>query len=460
MRFVVLIAALVCGFNAVAKQYATTAYLGTSVQFTIENVSATEQDQAFELVKQELTRLDMILSRYNKSSSLSILNREKQLKNAPVELIDVLKLCQQWQVSTTNHFSCRLGSILPIWQQAEQTQTMPSRIEVRREARSLRDKTILINGSHITLDEELTLDVNGIAKGFIIDKVYDLLVARYSESRFKIDIGGDGRHYGAWPIAFTNPNVKNATQVMLTNLENHAYAASGLAFRHFQIKHNTFSHIFAPRDGWPITKPIGAAVIAKTTANADAIATALTTMNGVNAIDWLNKHDVAGVLFLPDGRVVYSKTWQQRDVSKHKAKLTFDYTLPEFDIADYRKPYVAIWLSDTKGNPIKQMAILGDSERWWQQSRRWWRKVGRKENSVFPHLAHATRKPGQHSISWFGEDDFGQIVTENELILHIEVSREHGDTSYQKLPFNLTKQATITKDGKGEIGQLSLTITP
>lgn len=116
MRFVVLIAALVCGFNAVAKQYATTAYLGTSVQFTIENVSATEQDQAFELVKQELTRLNTILSRYNKSSSLSILNREKQLKNAPVELIDVLKLCQQWQVSTANHFSCRLGSILPIWQ--------------------------------------------------------------------------------------------------------------------------------------------------------------------------------------------------------------------------------------------------------------------------------------------------------------------------------------------------------
>ena len=444
--------------SADAKHFSTQKYLGTEISLTIEDISEERQSHAIELLEGELVRLENILSTYKQDSEISRLNKNKLVKNASPEVREVINLCLHWQDKTNNQFSCRMGSIKNYWQHAKKTQVLPNRIDIRAEARALAKQQMLVESNTIKIDEQILLDVDGLAKGYIIDKVYLLLSQKYPNSRFKIDIGGDGRLYGDWPILFVNPNKQFSQESELTQLQNKAYASSGMAFRFFKIKHHKLTHILAPRDGWPVEAAIGTAIVAEDATTADAVATALSTMPGAKAINWLNKNKVAGKLYFPDGRIAYSKKWRKYDTTMKKAKFAFTYEIPDLEVTDYRKPYVSIWLTDNQNNPIKQLVLLGDSERWWQESRRWWRKVGRKNESMFIHVAQAKRKPGQYTTSWLGEDDFGMPIEDEQLILHVEVSREDGDISYQRISFSQDKPTTLTKKAKGEIGELNLTV--
>ncbi len=453
-----VIFAATLSFGSQAKDFKKDQILGTQLSFSIKGVTQAEQGLAYQLVLEKIAYYDTVLSSYQAQSEISQLNHKKQLEGASQTLIEVLTACENYQQKTRNHFSCKLGSITALWQQAEQQQTLPDRINVRKQARQLRNKKIAIEKQNITLSEDLLLDINGLAKGYIIDAVYHALATQFPNSQFKLDIGGDGRHYGSFALQFTNTNFPQSAQVQLAQISNKAYAASGMAFRNYKIKHHTKSHILAPRDGWPIANPIGAAVIADTAITADAIATALTTMNGTQALKWLNQHDFAGLLYLPDGRIRASDKWVSLNATSYKNKLTLTYTIPQLDVTDYEKPYVAIWLSNNAGKPLKQLALLGDSERWWQENRKWWRKLGRKEPHIIANMAHATKRPGEYTTNWYGLDDFGNHIHDSQLVIHIEASREDGGHNYIRQVLDTTKPGKFAIQGKGEIGDMSLTI--
>ena len=59
----------------------------------------------------------------------------------------------------------------------------------------------------------------------------------------------------------------------------------------------------------------------------------------------------------------------------------------------------------------------------------------------------------------FGIDDFGKSANSASLILHVEVAREHGGRSYEKIPFtfdSLTSPITVT--GTDEIASITLSL--
>ncbi|MEX0299700.1 MAG: DUF2271 domain-containing protein, partial [Kordiimonas sp.] len=66
-----------------------------------------------------------------------------------------------------------------------------------------------------------------------------------------------------------------------------------------------------------------------------------------------------------------------------------------------------------------------------------------------------TRMPGNYQILWDGRDDFGNAVEDGDYILHVEVSREHGDHTYKRFPIKLGDGAfEIQHAGEGEMGAL------
>ena len=65
-----------------------------------------------------------------------------------------------------------------------------------------------------------------------------------------------------------------------------------------------------------------------------------------------------------NGRVFTSNTYTARtsgdSSGKNKAEknghaISIDITLPLFDIADYRGPYVSVWISDEKNRLVKKL---------------------------------------------------------------------------------------------------------
>ncbi len=77
------------------------------------------------------------------------------------------------------------------------------------------------------------------------------------------------------------------------------------------------------------------------------------------------------------------------------------------DVAEYRRPYMAIWIADEQGNSIRQLQLLGDG-RWLRNLLLLWRKFGRADDSLVDALAGATAKPGRYRIEWDGRNGQGE----------------------------------------------------
>jgi len=138
----------------------------------------------------------------------------------------------------------------------------------------------------------------------------------------------------------------------------------------------------------------------------------------------------------------------------HATTLTVDFSLPQFDQQDYRKPYVAMW-AESKGESKNLMLwhlTKRDNDKWLVDIRRWWRKEGRYSNNKFDGFTGATKSAGQHQVQ-LELDDL------KEFTLLIEVVRQKGGRSLVRQKINLNDQQTqYTLAPSDEIGAITIKV--
>jgi len=453
--------------------------LGTSLDVTIMADQADAEQAVSELIV-EIAKLESILSTWRPDSEISQLNKHRTAVKLAPQVIDVIELCQQWFKKSSQHFSCKMGKLKQMWQHAKRTGEIPSRIDTRYRARDINDQKIVIDiaQNSVSLGQDIALDVDGIAKGYIIDTALDFLKDKLPNAqKIKVDIGGDAAYYSAdqqdkWLVGVNQSSINdlNSSRKDIDHLalSNVAIASSGHNNRGFSIKHRQFSHILTPRDGWPVIDGVYATVIAPDATTADAVATALTVKTLAQGIDWVNSLDnVEAILQLPSGVWQASDKWHS--LVKHNANedlqrpiaLSVTYAIKNIVAKEYNRPYVAIWLTNDKREKVRDLLLLGTSTRWARENSRWWRsRTAIDHQLLLDGLARQTRRPGEYQINWDGFDDNGTYAAHGTYTLHIEASREKGSHDYLRVKFEHNAQSTrqtITNQGSHEIGQFSLT---
>jgi hypothetical protein len=110
----------------------------------------------------------------------------------------------------------------------------------------------------------------------------------------------------------------------------------------------------------------------------------------------------------------------------------------------YHRPYVAVWVEDTAGRPVRTLSVWvntsGRGPRYIRELRRWSTAERDQQNAGGPDLvatvSSATRLPGQYTVTWDGRDDRGKPVEQGAYRFVIEAAREHG--TYQLMQQELT----------------------
>ena len=473
-RVFILIGALFLSHQAFATKTSAQAngVLGTSFDITLYGIDQTQSHATISSLLSHINQLENTLSTWRKDSEISQFNRLKQLNDMSAHLAHVLNLCHQWENQSQQYFSCRMGVIHKQWQQAVDEQILPNRIAMRRLARDI-IKTPTTNFSaqqSATIQSHVVYDVSALAKGYILDDAIKFIRTLSPEvTGIKLNIGGDIVFWGEkqpntqWNTAISQHNVMNDNGHATTiSISQGAIAHSGIGERDFKINRRQFSHILAPKEGWPIDTPHSVSVYAINATTADAAATMLSNMEIANAIDWVNEQqDIEALFQTADGQKYWSNNWQtlvKTESNQPLTRLTVDYQIPSFSDTDYERPYLAIWLTDENNQLVRQLLLLGSSNRWAQENKRWWRNVGRKNDSMLDALAKPTRRPGHYNVQWDGFDFNHNIVEQEHLVLHVEASREHGGHDYQRIKIDLTTNSPIILNDSGEIGKTVITI--
>ncbi|MGQ8364212.1 DUF2271 domain-containing protein [Glaciecola sp. 1036] len=141
--------------------------------------------------------------------------------------------------------------------------------------------------------------------------------------------------------------------------------------------------------------------------------------------------------------------------------------LPRLQVAEYHKPYVAVWLENDK-RQATQIEVWYDvamdnekGEEWLADLRQWWRRGGRNLELPVDGVSGATKGPGRHHV----EANLGQMMGSlppGKYKLRVEVAREVGGRELLDLEIALPLDTTLlplSKEGSREISQITLTAT-
>ena len=150
------------------------------------------------------------------------------------------------------------------------------------------------------------------------------------------------------------------------------------------------------------------------------------------------------------------------------ADLAVKVEIPQLNVAEYHRPYVALWLENADQSPAAQLAVLYDVKKkddaglkWVKDLRTWWRKAGRDVKLPLDGVSGATRAAGQHTVTFGGAKHGIDKLPAGEYKLVVEAARAAGGREVVRVPFQWPAKGAVAASAKGkeELGAVALHIT-
>jgi len=150
------------------------------------------------------------------------------------------------------------------------------------------------------------------------------------------------------------------------------------------------------------------------------------------------------------------------------ADMAVKLDIPRLNVAEYHRPYLALWLEKPDQSFVANLAVLYDIKKkdnggtkWLKDMRQWWRKSGRDLQVPVDGVTGATRAPGEHTLSFSGNKEVAALPA-GEYQLVMEVSREAGGREVIRVPFKwpVKSPQNLSAKGKEELGAVSVQLKP
>ena len=258
------------------KVEATEPHMGTLFRVVVYTQDETAARVAMGQAFQRAAQLDQTLSDYRPDSELNTLCQTAYLKPVKVsdDLFRVVAASLRIARQTNGAFDITLGPLTHQWRQAKKVGRLPSPTDVEQARQRTSYKKVQINYRHQTIrlmQENMQLDLGGIAKGYAADQMLEALVAA-GFPRVLVAASGDIR-VGDAPPGHAGWNVQLNQQTV--ELRNQAVSTAGPAEQYLEAGGIRYSHILDPRTGIGLTNGRTVSVVAPSGMLADGWDTAL-----------------------------------------------------------------------------------------------------------------------------------------------------------------------------------------
>ena len=266
-------------------------------------------DDAYELC----AKLDKTLSKTTEASDISKLNSAGgnwvTVSDYTVELLNIaIKYCEL----SDGAFDITVGGITNQWDFHAENPKLPDANALAEAAKHVDYHNIEINGNDVRLtDPESKLDLGGIAKGYIGDKMAEVLEKDGVNSAI-INLGGNIICIGAkgdkdFNIGVEAPFSDRTEIVGSVDVRDKTLVTSGVYERMFKIDDKIYHHILDPKTGWPVESDLnGVTLVADKghSVDCDAMSTISLIKGYKEAKKFIDSRDgVDAIFILKDGSV-------------------------------------------------------------------------------------------------------------------------------------------------------------
>ena len=151
------------------------------------------------------------------------------------------------------------------------------------------------------------------------------------------------------------------------------------------------------------------------------------------------------------------------------AELALKLEVPQLNVAEYHRPYIAAWLENADQKVVANLVVLYDVKKkdnagtkWLKDVRQWWRKSGRDVEMPMDGVSGATRAPGEQSLTFPGAKAALDKLPAGQYTLVVEAAREAGGREAVKVPLQWPPKSAqnVSGQGKEELGAVVVQLKP
>ena len=162
-----------------------------------------------------------------------------------------------------------------------------------------------------------SIDLGGIAKGYIADRVAELCEGRCLGAA--LNLGGNTYVLGqkpngtAWSIGIQDPNASTGTPLLVVTLEHGSVVTSGVYERYFMKDGKRYHHILDPKTGSSAeTDLLSATIIDESSMTADGFCTAVMVLGSEEGLALMEEQGLDGLLLLTDGSWMTTEGFEEK----------------------------------------------------------------------------------------------------------------------------------------------------
>jgi len=308
-----------CGFfneKKVDKFTKTGFFLDTVVSVT---VYSQEDAQFLESCLEGCGRYEKIFSRTDPESELYRLNAAGKAAVSP-ELLELLETSLFYSSLSEGGFDPSMGAISDMYAFSSESPYYPSDAEISEKLSHTGWEKIIIEGDTVTLaDPEAVIDLGAIAKGYIADRLAEMLRSKGVESAI-IDLGGNILCVGSKPdgsdykVGIQYPYKDTGKVITTASLSNMSVVTSGVYQRWFEHEGQLCHHILDPKTGRSINNGlISVSIIGEKSVDCDALSTAVFAMGLEKGIELIDSLENTWAVFITDDMEMhYSEGFEAR----------------------------------------------------------------------------------------------------------------------------------------------------
>lgn len=266
--------------------------------------------EALDSASAEIQRLDKLFSISSETGDIYRVNRDGE-GDLSEDTRSLLASALEYGKDTNGIFDCTIEPVMEAWGFTTKNYRIPSDSELAELLSHVDASTVTLSGNHVTLPEDVKLDLGGIAKGFTSARVMEVFKNSGVTSGI-ISLGGNVQTLGTkpdeklWRVGIQDPNDLNA-MFAVVEVSDEAVITSGAYQRYFEENGVHYHHIIDPRTGYPAESGLtSVTIISPDGTLADALSTSLFIMGPDDASAfWQNHRDkFEAIMMTENGEVL------------------------------------------------------------------------------------------------------------------------------------------------------------
>lgn len=289
--------------------------LGTAVSLSVYHPNSEALiESALEMIK-DLEKRITVNASGSEVDEVNIAAGEKPVKVSS-DVYELIKLGLEYSAEFNGAFDITVGPLTALWHIGFDDAKKPTQEEIDAVLPLVDYKEVELNDAEQTVflkKKGMKLDLGGIAKGYIADKVWDYF-AKEGVTTAVIDLGGNivvmggspARNGVAWNVGIQDPVESRGTTLGTILEKDKTIVTSGIYERYLKVDNQVYHHILNPKTGYPYENNIeGVSVIVNRSTKGDALSTSMFSVGIKEGLEYANRHKDVDVIFVTKDKKVY-----------------------------------------------------------------------------------------------------------------------------------------------------------